>query len=50
MDLPLQEIGAKASLLLLERLRDGPTEENSQPISLSIPCTLVERKSVKRLE
>lgn len=51
MDLPLAEIGEKASALLLERLKE---KENSveiprEPIAISVPCSLVERQSVKRL-
>ena len=51
MDLPLTEIGNRASLLLLERLKERETgeEPKGEAENLSIPCTLVERKSVKRL-
>ena len=51
MDLPLTEIGNRASLLLLERLkeRETGTEPQKAAENISIPCTLVERKSVKRL-
>lgn len=51
MDLPLTEIGNRASLLLLERLkeRETGTEPQKAVENISIPCTLVERKSVKRL-
>ena len=50
MNLPLKEIGEKASEILLGRLKDGaPEEALTSAVSLSIPCTLVERKSVKRL-
>ncbi len=51
MDLPLTEIGNRASLLLLERLKEREigTESKKAAENISIPCTLVERKSVKQL-
>lgn len=50
MDLPLSEIGTEAAAILLERLE---SEEENIPDSVKecrIPCRLIERESVKRVE
>lgn len=47
--LPLKEIGKKAAELLIQIL-DGETEEKTNQIEvISVPCSLILRKSVKKL-
>lgn len=50
MELPLTEIGTEAAAILLEQLESG---EESLPVTAlerSIPCRLIERESVKRID
>lgn len=47
MKLPLAEIGAEAAAILLERLESDEESVSKAVLERSIPCTLIERDSVK---
>lgn len=51
MKLPLFEIGHRAAELLLNRLENETEEmpQTTQELGIAIPCTLLERQSVKRI-
>lgn len=50
MELPLAEIGAEAAAILLERLEADGEHLPSTVFERSIPCRLIERESVKRID
>lgn len=49
MELPLSEIGKRAAEILLRQIEGSAQETGTQAEEVLVPCTLIERDSVRRL-